>query len=200
MSTHHGLMDCTTASQRVADAATRQNARNDEGESLNSGLSQESKADDHGRLTSRRTQLFAFECLHDICTVVVAERTSKLHCGSKSGHSSLWTLFLGYGLCYWNSFGASCSTSRCVALSLSFFLWSSYKNIHRHLLHLKPTTMHLKHFSSLSLQVRRPSSTYYRTHILLWFNTWNFGLFCSCMCCLRWVRCSEGCWKNGSYY
>jgi HEAT repeat-containing protein 5 len=113
MSTHHGLMDCTTASQRVADAATRQNARNDEGESLNSGLSQESKADDHGRLTSRRTQLFAFECLHDICTVVVAERTSKLHCGSKSGHSSLWTLFLGYGLCYWNSFGASCSTSRC---------------------------------------------------------------------------------------
>jgi hypothetical protein len=57
----------TTASQRVADAATSQNVRDDEGESLNAGLSQESKADDRGRLTSRwRTQLFALECLHDI--------------------------------------------------------------------------------------------------------------------------------------
>jgi HEAT repeat-containing protein 5 len=55
------------------DAATSQNARDDEGESLNAGLSQESKADYRGRLTSRwLTQLFALECLHDICTVVAS--------------------------------------------------------------------------------------------------------------------------------
>ena len=75
------IMARTTASQRVADAATRQNARDDEGESLNAGLSQESKADDRGRLTSRwRTQLFALECLHDICTVVASSgRTEHLN-------------------------------------------------------------------------------------------------------------------------
>jgi hypothetical protein len=51
-------MACTTASQRVADAATRQNARDDEGGSLNAGLSPESNADDRGRLASRwRTEL-----------------------------------------------------------------------------------------------------------------------------------------------
>ena len=75
------IMARTTASQRVADAATRQSARDDEGESLNAGLSQESKADDRGRLTSRwRTQLFALECLHDICTVVASSgRTEHLN-------------------------------------------------------------------------------------------------------------------------
>jgi hypothetical protein len=40
------IMARTTASQRVADSATSQNALDDEGESLNAGLSQESKADD----------------------------------------------------------------------------------------------------------------------------------------------------------
>ena len=70
------IMARTTASQRVADAAT-QNSRDDEGESLNAGLSQ-SKADDRGRLTSRwRTQLFALECLHDICTVVASSGRSE---------------------------------------------------------------------------------------------------------------------------
>ena len=51
--------------------------------------------------------------------------TSKLHCGSKSGHASLrtpvfssgWSYLDGshsvYCLCYWNSFAGSCSTSRC---------------------------------------------------------------------------------------
>ena len=63
----------TTASQRVADAATSQIARDDEGESLNASISQESKADDRRRLTSRwRTQIFALECRHDICTVVAS--------------------------------------------------------------------------------------------------------------------------------
>ena len=67
------IMARTTASQRVADEATSQNARGDEGESLNAGLSQELKADDCGRLTSRwRAQLFALECLHDICTAVAS--------------------------------------------------------------------------------------------------------------------------------
>jgi hypothetical protein len=67
------IMARTTASQRVADAAACQIARDDEGESLNAGLSPESKADDRGRPTSRwRTQLFALECLHDICTVVAS--------------------------------------------------------------------------------------------------------------------------------
>ena len=63
----------TTASQRVADAATSQNAHDDEGESLNASLLQESKADDRRHLTSRwRTQLFALECRHDICTVMAS--------------------------------------------------------------------------------------------------------------------------------
>ncbi|KAF8966949.1 clathrin-coated vesicle protein [Flammula alnicola] len=65
------IMARTTASQQVADAATQQNLRDDEGESLNVGLSQDSKGGSRGRLTSRwRTQLFALECLHDICTIV----------------------------------------------------------------------------------------------------------------------------------
>ncbi len=62
------IMARTTASQQVADAATRQNLRDDEGESLNAGLSQDSKAGGRSRLTSRwRTQLFALQCLHEIC-------------------------------------------------------------------------------------------------------------------------------------
>ena len=65
------IMARTTASQQVADAATRQNLRDDEGESLNVGLSQDSKGAGRSRLTSRwRTQLFALQCLHEICTIV----------------------------------------------------------------------------------------------------------------------------------
>ncbi|KDR82328.1 hypothetical protein GALMADRAFT_237575 [Galerina marginata CBS 339.88] len=65
------IMARTTASQQVADAATRQNLRDDEGESLNVGLSQESKSGGRGHLTSRwRTQLFALQCLHEICIIV----------------------------------------------------------------------------------------------------------------------------------
>ncbi|KAF9474335.1 clathrin-coated vesicle protein [Pholiota conissans] len=65
------IMARTTASQQVADAATRQNLRDDEGESLNVGLSQESKAGERSRQTSRwRTQLFALQCLHEICLIV----------------------------------------------------------------------------------------------------------------------------------
>ncbi|THU92726.1 clathrin-coated vesicle protein [Dendrothele bispora CBS 962.96] len=61
------IMSRTTASQQVADAASRQGARDDEGESLNlSG-----QDGNRGRLTSRwRTQLFALQCLHQICTIV----------------------------------------------------------------------------------------------------------------------------------
>ena len=37
------------------------------------GHLQESEADDHRHLTSRcRTQPFALECLHDICTIVAS--------------------------------------------------------------------------------------------------------------------------------
>lgn len=65
------IMARTTASQQVADAATRQNLRDDEGESLNAGLSQDLKAGGRSRLTSRwRTQLFALQCLHEICVIV----------------------------------------------------------------------------------------------------------------------------------
>ncbi|KAF8148271.1 clathrin-coated vesicle protein [Crassisporium funariophilum] len=65
------IMARTTASQRVADAASRQNLKDDEGESLNVGLSQDSKTDGRGHLTSRwRTQLFSLQCLHEICTIV----------------------------------------------------------------------------------------------------------------------------------
>ncbi|KAF8904140.1 clathrin-coated vesicle protein [Gymnopilus junonius] len=65
------IMARTTASQQVADAATGQNLRDDEGESLNAGLSLESKTGGRGHLTSRwRTQLFALQCLHEICTIV----------------------------------------------------------------------------------------------------------------------------------
>lgn len=67
------IMSRTTASQRVADAASRQNMRDDEGESLNVGISQDDGAQDRGYLTSRwRTQLFSLQCLHDICTIVAS--------------------------------------------------------------------------------------------------------------------------------
>ncbi|KAI1790592.1 clathrin-coated vesicle protein [Ganoderma leucocontextum] len=56
------IMSRTTASQQAADAATA----DDEGQSLSVGTSSSA-----GRQTSRwRTQLFALQCLHSICTVV----------------------------------------------------------------------------------------------------------------------------------
>ncbi|KAJ4473613.1 clathrin-coated vesicle protein [Lentinula aciculospora] len=58
------IMSRTTASQQVSDAA---NSRDDEGESLNLGNQEGGRS----RQTSRwRTQLFALQCLHHICTVV----------------------------------------------------------------------------------------------------------------------------------
>ncbi|KAJ3781084.1 clathrin-coated vesicle protein [Lentinula aff. detonsa] len=58
------IMSRTTASQQVTDAA---NTRDDEGESLNVGNQEGGRS----RQTSRwRTQLFALQCLHHICTVV----------------------------------------------------------------------------------------------------------------------------------
>ncbi|KAG6888099.1 hypothetical protein C0995_010705, partial [Termitomyces sp. Mi166 len=63
------IMSRTTASQQVVDAASRQGPRDDEGDSLNSGMAQEGATGSHP--TSRwRTQLFALQCLHHICTIV----------------------------------------------------------------------------------------------------------------------------------
>ncbi|KAJ7198315.1 clathrin-coated vesicle protein [Mycena pura] len=63
------IMSRTTASQQVVDAASRQGLRDDEGESLNM---QDGGDGAGGKLsTSRwRTQLFALQCLHKICTIV----------------------------------------------------------------------------------------------------------------------------------
>lgn len=68
------IMSRTTASQRVADAASRAgNLRDDEGESLSMGMAQEGAGNGRGHLTSRwRTQLFALQCLHNICNIVAA--------------------------------------------------------------------------------------------------------------------------------
>lgn len=73
------IMARTTASQQVADAAAQQqNQRDDEGESLNVGGEDSSLGPTQigsrrksRKLTSRwRTQLFALQCLHDICGIV----------------------------------------------------------------------------------------------------------------------------------
>jgi hypothetical protein len=70
------IMSRTTASQQVVDAANRGGPRDDEGESLNVGGSDNSEnpgASGSARTltTSRwRTQLFALRCLHDICTII----------------------------------------------------------------------------------------------------------------------------------
>lgn len=75
------IMARTTASQQVADASSRQTMqRDDEGESLNVGLSQDAGQAGRGRVTvSRwRTQLFALQCLHDIC-VIIASSGRKEH-------------------------------------------------------------------------------------------------------------------------
>ncbi|KAF7337120.1 Clathrin-coated vesicle protein [Mycena venus] len=67
------IMSRTTASQQVADAASGQGLRDDEGESLNFAMSQDAAAGGRKLSTSRwRTQLFALECLHKICTIVAS--------------------------------------------------------------------------------------------------------------------------------
>ncbi|KAJ7717234.1 hypothetical protein DFH07DRAFT_947473 [Mycena maculata] len=68
------IMSRTTASQQVADAASGQGLRDDEGESLNFAMSSQDGAAGARKLsTSRwRTQLFALECLHKICTIVAS--------------------------------------------------------------------------------------------------------------------------------
>ncbi|KAF8648973.1 hypothetical protein AX16_006087 [Volvariella volvacea WC 439] len=74
------IMARTTASQQVVDAASRQQMRDDEAESLNLGMSsQDGKNSGRSHQTSRwRTQLFALKCLHQICTIV-AESGRKEH-------------------------------------------------------------------------------------------------------------------------
>ena len=66
------IMSRTTASQQFADAANKPgNLRDDEGESLSVGMAQEGTGGGSSHLTSRwRTQLFALQCLHNICTIV----------------------------------------------------------------------------------------------------------------------------------
>lgn len=65
------IMSRTTASQQVADASKGGNLRDDEGESLSVGMNQDGAGGGPAHLTSRwRTQLFALQCLHDICTIV----------------------------------------------------------------------------------------------------------------------------------
>ncbi|OSD03664.1 ARM repeat-containing protein [Trametes coccinea BRFM310] len=60
------IMSRTTASQQAADAAAKRGDLDDEGQSLSVGSSSNAS-----RQTSRwRTQLFALQCLHNICTVV----------------------------------------------------------------------------------------------------------------------------------
>ncbi|KAJ7205156.1 clathrin-coated vesicle protein [Mycena haematopus] len=67
------IMSRTTASQQVADAASGQGLRDDEGESLNFAMSQDGATGGRKSSTSRwRTQLFALECLHKICTIVAS--------------------------------------------------------------------------------------------------------------------------------
>ena len=64
------IMSRTTASQQITDAAAKKgDLMDDEGQSLSVGTGQDSAAG--GRQTSRwRTQLFALQCLHSICTIV----------------------------------------------------------------------------------------------------------------------------------
>jgi HEAT repeat-containing protein 5 len=66
------IMSRTTATQQVTDAAAKTGGmHDDEGESLSIGLNQDSSTSHRIHLTSRwRTQLFALQCLHNICTVV----------------------------------------------------------------------------------------------------------------------------------
>ncbi|KAK2459742.1 hypothetical protein APHAL10511_008243 [Amanita phalloides] len=68
------IMARSNANQQVMEAASNQNLRDDEGESLRAASGAGSSAggaDVVGHSTSRwRTQLFALQCLHKICTIV----------------------------------------------------------------------------------------------------------------------------------
>ncbi|TFY57214.1 hypothetical protein EVG20_g8633 [Dentipellis fragilis] len=66
------IMSRTNASQQAADASVKSGPGfDDEGESLNIGTSNDGSTSGPTRLTSRwRTQLFALQCLHDICNIV----------------------------------------------------------------------------------------------------------------------------------
>lgn len=67
------IMSRTTASQQATDAATKAGITSfdDEGESLSVGMGSEATSDSQNRPTSRwRTQLFALQCLHEICATV----------------------------------------------------------------------------------------------------------------------------------
>lgn len=66
------IMSRTTAAQQVTDAASKNGvSQDDEGESLSVGMNQDSGNSNRSRLTSRwRTQLFALQCLHNICIIV----------------------------------------------------------------------------------------------------------------------------------
>ncbi|KZT18252.1 clathrin-coated vesicle protein [Neolentinus lepideus HHB14362 ss-1] len=67
------IMSRTTASQQATDAAAKGTFRDDEGESLNFGGTATTANEEQTPSTSRwRTQLFALQCLHDICTLVLA--------------------------------------------------------------------------------------------------------------------------------
>ncbi|KAI0303661.1 armadillo-type protein [Multifurca ochricompacta] len=67
------IMSRTTASQQATDAAIKSGVTgfDDEGESLSVGMANESTSAGQNRPTSRwRTQLFALQCLHDICVTI----------------------------------------------------------------------------------------------------------------------------------
>lgn len=66
------IMSRTTATQRIVESSAPGTAlQDDEGESLSVGMAQDSKTSNRGYTTSRwRTQLFALQCLHDICGIV----------------------------------------------------------------------------------------------------------------------------------
>ncbi|KDQ17281.1 hypothetical protein BOTBODRAFT_106006 [Botryobasidium botryosum FD-172 SS1] len=66
------IMSRATATQQAVDTAAKAAIQDDEAESLNFGASSDQPAGSRGgHLTSRwRTQLFALQCLHSICTIV----------------------------------------------------------------------------------------------------------------------------------
>ncbi|TDL16333.1 clathrin-coated vesicle protein [Rickenella mellea] len=66
------IMSRTTASQQASDSVHKNAAlADDEGESLSVGMTQDQALPGKGNATSRwRTQLFALQCLHLICTLV----------------------------------------------------------------------------------------------------------------------------------
>ena len=125
---------------------------------------------------------------------------SKLHCGSKSGHSSLWTFVFSSS---W-SFTASMAYVTEIRLAglvvlrdvievrtVLWFFYGPYMRIPIDICYISWPRL----WQCASL--RATSSTYYccpHACILLRFDAWNFGFCCSRMCC------SEGRWKNGSYF